>query len=344
MTASVKYGKNVTDAVTENVTDSSEKLACSWRNLSEEITEDDCLSSDSLPSLSQPNDVEIINVCECRSKEFELASENIVPTTSERTSTSPSVTDIFKSNLPYTAVWSSILTALHESKDYDSLLLLCQELKRDMPRLKPRVEALYSVEMDKIDCVAQAEIPADGPRMLTAIHTCGDGNCMCHAASHGYFNSDKYHLELHARLVVEGVLNKHLYLNDNILERGASYIHAKADLSTIFTTYSDYYMPGQQPTDDSIECIYCLEIHSIAKEGTYLGLWQLAQLASVLGIPVHMIYPIRGESAIRNDFNRMFFPVSYNANGQDDDPLVIMWTGLQRGGVPNHFIPLLLSK
>ena len=109
-------------------------------------------------------------------------------------------------------------------------------------------------------------------------------------------------------MVVEGVINKDLYLSDTFLERGATYIHANADLPTVFATFSDFYTPGQKLTDDSISCIYSLEIHSVAKEGTYMGLWQLAQAALVLGVPVHTIYPVRGECTIHKDFNRMFFP------------------------------------
>ena len=71
-----------------------------------------------------------------------------------------------------------------------------------------------------------------------------------------------------------------------------------------------------------------------------MGLWQIAQASSALGVPVHTIYPVRGDSSIRQDFHRMFFPVHYG-HTSDDEPLVIMWTGLKRGSVPIHFIPLL---
>ena len=126
------------------------------------------------------------------------------------------------------------------------------------------------------------------------------------------------------------------------MECGATYLHDNVNLPTVFATFSEYYTPGQRITDDSISCIYSLEIHSIAKEGTYMGLWQLAQAASVLGVPLHAIYPVRGESSIRKDFNTMFFPVMDNTiEERDDEPVVIMWTDLQRGAVSIHFIPLL---
>ena len=76
-----------------------------------------------------------------------------------------------------------------------------------------------------------------------------------------------------------------------------------------------------------------------------MGLWQLAQVSSVLNIPIHTIYPVHGSSTIRNDFHRMFFPVDYTISSPaDEEPLVIMWTGLHHGAVPIHFVPLLNHK
>ena len=71
-----------------------------------------------------------------------------------------------------------------------------------------------------------------------------------------------------------------------------------------------------------------------------MGLWQIAQAASVIGRPIHTVYPVRGECTIRNDFHRIFFPVNYPTNG-DDNPIVIMWTGVTSGGAPIHFVPLV---
>ena len=83
-----------------------------------------------------------------------------------------------------------------------------------------------------------------------------------------------------------------------------------------------------------------MEIHSCAKIGQYMGLWQLAQASSVLGVPIHNIYPVRDQSTLCNDFHQMFFPVEYPID-RDDEPLVIMWTWTKDGGVPIHFIPLM---
>ena len=99
------------------------------------------------------------------------------------------------------------------------------------------------------------------------------------------------------------------YVTDAYLEPGALYIHHNADLPTVFMSFSEFYSPGQRITPDTVACIYGLEVHSTAKLGTYMGLRQLAKSVSVLGVPVHTIYPVRGESTIRNDSHRIFFPM-----------------------------------
>ena len=83
-----------------------------------------------------------------------------------------------------------------------------------------------------------------------------------------------------------------------------------------------------------------MELFECAKLVTYMGLWQLAQASSVLGVPIHTIYPVRGHSTLRNDFHRMFFPIHYPATNEAE-PVVIMWTGMHEGSVPVHFVPLL---
>ena len=269
-----------------------------------------------------------------------LSAENTLPTT--KIHTQKTLDNIFNNtSVPTTVFWLSILSAIENCRDEEQLITLCKEVKQRMPPMQKKKNGEFSRDSDTIDRVAQAEIPLDGPLMLIAVHTIGDGNCLCRALSRAFFNEDSFHMEIRARIVVEGVLNKQHYLSDDCLERGASYIHHNADLPTVFATFSEYYTPGQKLSDEMINNIYSMEIHNCARPATYMGLWQLSQAASVLGVPIHTIYPHRS-GTIRNDFHRIFFPVEYPVDIDDDDnPIVIMWTGLKRGTVPIHFVPLL---
>ena len=323
--------KNVTE---DTVTDDREpRPSCSWINVAEEITAEDFQSSDSNSPL-QGDDVEIIDVCEKMSKEFRLAGENAMCKKRKKIP----VTDI-TDEIPEDTYWASILLALENCKDELEFNQMALELKNRIPVLKPRITAQFRRNVDVIDDVAKKEIPLDGPIHLIPVKTYGDGNCLCRAISKAYFDDDSHHLEMRARIVIEGIINKKHYISDDCLERGATYIHSNADLPTVFTSFSEYYTPGQRVTDETISYIYSKEIQSCSHPSSYMGLWQLAQISSVLGIPVHTIYPHR-ESSLRNDFHRIFFPIHYPPTG-DDDPLVIMWTGIRRGGVPIHFVPLL---
>ena len=158
--------------------------------------------------------------------------------------------------------------------------------------------------------------------------------------SKAYFNDFSHDLEMRARIVMEGFMGKSEYVIDECLDHSAVYTHKNADLPTVYVTYSEYYQPGQKITDDTINYVRSREIHSCAHVGHYMGLWQLAQASSVLGIPIPTVYPFRGDSTIRNDFNRLFFPLVCSAE-PDDEPIRIMWTAIKKGCAPIHFVPLL---
>ena len=251
--------------------------------------------------------------------------------------------EILNDNIPDWILWQSILSSFEACTDNRELEKLASEMKQVLPAMKPRVHAEFKPGIDRIDNIAQKDIPPDGPVTFSAVETLSDGNCLCRALSKAFYNTDEMHVELRVRILIEAILNKNMYLSDDCLERGASYLHRNADLPTVFATFSEFYTPGQKLSEDTILCIYSLELYSCAKMSSYMGLWQLAQSSSVLGVPIHTVYPIRGNSTIRNDFHRMFFPVEYPTQS-DDEPVVIMWTGMRKGGVPIHFVPLLKNS
>ena len=344
-----KMSKNcVTDAhVTDaSVTDANvyrsdphveKQSSCSWVNVNEEIMVEDFVSnSDEQQEIS--DDVEIIEICECTSKEFEMTADNLFVQPHQ---TKITAQEIRNEEIPLWALWRSILASFDHCLDNLEMDNLARELKPVIPAMKERVVACFNSLVDTIDHVAQAEIPEDGPRILTAVYTKGDGNCLCRALSKAFFDTDEFSDEMRVRILMEAIIHKESYLSDNCLERGATFVHKNADLPTVFATFSEFYTPSQKFTHESVAAIYTMELHSCAKLNSYMGIWQLVQAASVLGTPIHTIYPVRGEYTIRNDFNCMFFPVDYITKPIDDDPIVIMWTGIHRGTVPVHFVPLL---
>ena len=338
---------HVTDRVTDRVTDhvahdvaASKKAGagkpsekCTWVN--EEIQQEEI----EIEEIIFPNDeVEIIDLCSRASREIDMAQENASGRVTDLDLNG--LLDLLSSDIPESVIWESISSALYSCTTDTMLEEMAQEVEIRLPVLASRKESHYSPEKDQIDSVAQGEIPIDGPCSLKAIQTYGDGNCLPRALSRVYFGDDSRYLEVRVRIAIEGILNRKFYLSDSCLERGASYLHSNADLPTVFATFSDYYTPGQKIGQEMISYIYSKEVHECCRSGTYMGLWQLAQASTVFGVPLHTIYPHRGGSTIRNDFHRIFFPVMYPPVN-DDEPIVIMWTGRRKGAVPNHFVPLV---
>ena len=186
---------------------------CTW--ISDEITPANVMSTDCNKSFE--DDIEIIDICERGSKEFEMSGENVLNDNVTQRTKEMSVTDIFNEGVPYEVLWSSLLTSLADCPDFNSLVALCKEIKPCLPKLQPWVKAYFCTDNIR-DNVAQKEIPADGPGLLNAVFTDGDGNCTCRSLSRGYFNTDKYHIEIRVRIVIEGVLNMRSYLSDDCLE------------------------------------------------------------------------------------------------------------------------------
>ena len=132
-------------------------------------------------------------------------------------------------------------------------------------------------------------------------------------------------------------------MNATSLNRGASLVRDEETLPMTYAKYSDHYMNGQKIMDMTIEYLYTRELHDCAKIGTYMGLWQLAQASSALNVPVQSVFPLGGDAVMHLDFHRMFFPVHTNAE-TSKDPLIVMWTGMKKGSVPVHFVPLLPKR
>ena len=211
-------------------------------------------------------------------------------------------------------------------------------------KLKPiqqrECEVFFRHDVDFIDGIAASSLPADGPQNVDLIKTLADGNCMCRSVSQGYIGNDSMHLELRARIVIDGVINKKHYLSHDCLSRGATLCREGEPLPYLYVSYSDHYVNGQKITDNTVEYIYARKLHDCAKVNSYMGLWQIAIAANVLNITIQSVFPEGGDPVMRQDFNRLFFPVNSTPENTSDK-LMIMWTSVRPNCVPSHFVPLL---
>ena len=120
-------------------------------------------------------------------------------------------------DIPEKMLWKNILGTL-ESCTTDSEM---EDVARKFT-LKPlpphNMNVQFRPGIDKIDTVAKESIPKDVPQDLIPIQIVGDGNCMSLSVSHSYSGSDKMHLELRARIIIDGILNRKFYLSQEYLK------------------------------------------------------------------------------------------------------------------------------
>ena len=130
-----------------------------------------------------------------------------------------------------------------------------------------------------------------------------------------------------------------MYLNNTYLGRGATNFYCRGTLCDQYAMYSDNYNPNAPL---NVEAIYMCEVLDICKDGAYMGIWQLFQIANVLQHPVKSVYPEGGNVNIRKDQRSGHDIKCRNEGANSRDPVILMWTPIQVGnGRPCHFVPLL---
>ena len=108
------------------------------------------------------------------------------------------------------------------------------------------------------------------------------------------------HVEVHVRIIYEGVKNMKRYIDDNYICKGATIVHQTGKTVMQIGRFSHNYNPSEGL---GIRNIYQNEILDICKIGSYIGLRQLFQAANVLQNPFRSVYPKQGNNTIRKDTN-----------------------------------------
>ncbi|WAR14789.1 hypothetical protein MAR_004894 [Mya arenaria] len=104
------------------------------------------------------------------------------------------------------------------------------------------------------------------------------------------------------------------------------------------------FIPNEREmTNENIKSIYRKEILSITKDKSFMSIWQVHALSSVLKTPIQSVYPELGNRNVRKDMHKLIKPVS---GTNKEPPVFVMWTSNRDDmtplhWVPNHFVPLL---
>ena len=192
-----------------------------------------------------------------------------------------------------------------------------------------------------VDRVATYHFPSDGLKNLVSIVTDTDGNCFCRAVSRGLFGTEEEYNMLWMRIIIECIKNKQLYIDNDYLTNGATYIHKKGTFLQQYAMVSGLNIPlsGTGNLDHWVDIIYNAKIMVIWNDGHFMGMWQLWVTSNIIGWPVRTVFPCQGSFTFRSDFNRMLYPQDRSLHKLQ--PLVIMWTPVTVNGEIDHFVPLL---
>ena len=111
-----------------------------------------------------------------------------------------------------------------------------------------------------------------------------DGNCLPSTGSTFAFGNKCQVHEIRLRIVLKLVKHEKYYLNDSFLESG-TYSRKGTEQTSLKKQYCEYFIPGCKLSDEKNRTIYRKEIESVIKDKTYMGIWQIHALASVLKTP-----------------------------------------------------------
>ena len=190
-----------------------------------------------------------------------------------------------------------------------------------------------------VDSLSLELYPSDGPAHLTPMAIYGDGNCLPRCGSFLAWGTEDRHLEMRARIALELIIHKSHYL-------GETGHPAIGNLPLFCAQFSDHFK-GEVLTPNSIDRIFEMEVRDILRPSTYMGMWQVLALSSVLRNPIYSIYPEYGGYNVRQQLHQVCTPrmTSEDINA----PYIpgIMWTHTQGKNCPaltwrpNHFVVCL---
>ena len=113
------------------------------------------------------------------------------------------------------------------------------------------------------------------------------------------YGSEEFHLEMRTRMICELVTNENKYLDESYLAEGADPA-SNINVANHFAVFSEFSNDNVL-TPVAIQRIFRTEIQSLCSAGTYMGIWEIAALANVLGRNVVSVYPSDGEGGKQSE-------------------------------------------
>ncbi|XP_041368077.1 uncharacterized protein LOC121382620 [Gigantopelta aegis] len=234
----------------------------------------------------------------------------------------------------YTNLFENYLKSFQRCKTYSDLEALCSGIH--LPDITGSARDIRSngliVDYNS-NQLCPSDVPGDSNRFPVSVKA--NGECLPATGSVFAFGNDNSTTEIRTRIVLELVQNKPFYLDESNLTKGMPTVGKPANTIKAFAMYSGEYIPGIHLTERTIETISEQEVLKSVKPKTYMGIWQMCALSSVLHMPVFSVYPQLGNPQVRKDLHRQIQP----RQKLTDDVAYIMWTSTRTDMRHRHWVP-----
>lgn len=240
--------------------------------------------------------------------------------------------------------WNQIESDLRSClNNYERMATCAQCHVTGMDGSDDKVETFFGKRLtwDKQDTLAHSLFPRDGPydrSLAFEITTGAVGDCFLDAISRLTFGNQNHSRELRTRMTLEGLAFEEWYLSHENLAIKLPLLTTTHSLPQRYALYS-----GTSSSD--YNHVYREEIKRCFKDGQYCALWQIHQMATVIGRPITSIFPefddVEDEAPLRYYHNRIIYP--RREEDRCNETAVIMWTKSSpfSDELANHIVPVV---
>ena len=172
-------------------------------------------------------------------------------------------------------------------------------------------DKLTGEETISLDLAAMHNMPTDMPSRLVPMQIEGVGNCFPCTISYLLSKSQAMYTEIRVCIIYEAVWNIDKYIDDIYISIGATNFYDCGTLPEQYVQYSDNYNP--HTTFDMVS-LYKEEVLDICKDGVFMGIWQLFQIANVVKRPICSVHPNIGNPNVREDLHRTVYCIDDTCN------------------------------
>ena len=239
------------------------------------------------------------------------------------------------------AFFDNLATLIKDASSYEELENIVAAETHSLFAQTPITYKPYLPEKPNVDYVSLELYPDDVPQRLP-VRVRADGNCLPRCGSLLAYGDEDHHTEMRVRIIFEMVQNSDLYLSHDFLASGT-------DLQNLVKTYMSY--SGQafpiNVTEEDMKNLFQNEVMNCRCPASYMSMWGIHGLSSVLGVPVQSGYPQYGGFNVRKELHRVVQPRicrQSEINTSQESLPTIMWTsclGKDKPAstwVPNHFV------